>query len=202
MNATEKALTDFADRFTHDEIVMSRITGIGVLPQKQAIKLDVPGPCLRATGVKYDLRFKMYEYENFDFELITQPDGDVKSSILMRVLESFESIKIIRQAIKNIPEGPITNRNWEMFDTDIIKSYIEVPRGRLYHSYAIEDGRIRGSIIRTPSLANIGAMQYACIGDSITDGQLCIVQSDPCFTCTDRAVEIIHLDKNKRGEMR
>ncbi len=202
MNATEKALTDFADRFTHDEIVMSRITGIGVLPQKQAIKLDVTGPCLRATGVKYDLRFKMYEYENFDFELITQPDGDVKSSILMRVLESFESIKIIRQAIKNIPEGPITNRNWEMFDTDIIKSYIEVPRGRLYHSYAIEDGRIRGSIIRTPSLANIGAMQYACIGDSITDGQLCIVQSDPCFTCTDRAVEIIHLDKNKRGEMR
>lgn len=202
MDATEKALTDFADRFTHDEIVMSRITGIGVLPQKQAIKLDVTGPSLRATGVKYDLRFKMYEYENFDFELITQPDGDVKSNLLMRVLESFESIKIIRQAIKNIPEGPITNRNWEMFDTDIIKSYIEVPRGRLYHSYAIEDGRIRGSIIRTPSLANIGAMQYACIGDSITDGQLCIVQSDPCFTCTDRAVEIIHLDKNKRGEMR
>ena len=38
-------------------------------------------------------------------------------------------------------------------------------------------------------------MQYACIGDSITDGQLCIVQCEPCFTCTDRAVEIIQLDK-------
>lgn len=199
LNKTEKALTDFTDRFTHDEMVMSRITGIGVLPKKQALKLDVTGPCIRALGVPYDYRFKMYEYDNFDFELVTQKDGDVKSNLLMRVLESFEAIKIIKQAIKNLPEGPITNRNWEMYDTDFIKSYIEVPRGRLYHSYAIEDGRVRGSIIRTPSLANIGAMQYSCIGDSITDGQLCIVQSDPCFTCTDRAVEIIHLDKDKRS---
>lgn len=197
MDKTEEALTEFATRFTNDDMVMSRVTGIGVLPQKQALKLDVTGPSLRATGVKYDLRFDMPEYDDFDFELITQPDGDVKSSLMMRVLESFESIKIIRQAIKNLPEGSITNRNWEMVDTDIIKSYIEVPRGRLYHSYALEDGRVRNSIIRTPSLANIGAMQYACIGDSITDGQLCIVQADPCFTCTDRAVEII--DLNKKG---
>ena len=197
LNKTEQSLTDFADRFMNDEMVMSRITGIGALSQKQALKLDVTGPCIRATGLPYDYRFKMYEYENFDFELITQKDGDVKSNFLMRVLESFESIKIIRQAIENLPEGPITNKDWEMYDTDIIKSYIEVPRGRLYHSYAIEDGRVRSSLIRTPSLANIGAMQYACIGDSITDGQLCIVQSDPCFTCTDRAVEIIKLDKNK-----
>ena len=41
------------------------------------------------------------------------------------------------------------------------------------------------------AMANIGAMQYACIGDQITDAQLCIVQCDPCFTCTDRAIEII-----------
>ena len=70
-------------------------------------------------------------------------------------------------------------------------AYIEVPRGTLYHSYALESGRVRHCIIRTPSMANIGAMQYACIGDQITDAQLCIVQCDPCFTCTDRAIEII-----------
>ena len=60
-------------------------------------------------------------------------------------------------------------------------------------SYSLEDGRVRSSIIRTPSLTNIGATQYACIGNHITDGQLCIVQCDPCFTCTDRAFEIINL---------
>ena len=132
-----------------------------------------------------------FEYDDFDFNVVTQPDGDVKSNLLMRALESFESIKIIRQAIANIPDGKVVNRDWEMFDTDIIESYIEVPRGTLYHSYALESGRIRHSIIRTPSMANIGAMQYACIGDHVTDAQLCIVQCDPCFTCTDRAIEII-----------
>ena len=191
MDALEEGLTGFVDRFMADSILLSRVTGIGVLPQKQAIELAVTGPSLRATGVARDLRTTMFEYDDFDFNVITQPDGDVKSNLIMRALESFESIKIIRQAIANIPEGKVINRDWEMFDTDISESYIEVPRGTLYHSYALESGRVRHCIIRTPSMANIGAMQYACIGDQITDAQLCIVQCDPCFTCTDRAIEII-----------
>ena len=191
MDALEEGLTGFVDRFLADSILLSRVTGIGVLPQKQAIELAVTGPSLRATGVARDLRTTMFEYDNFDFNVITQPDGDVKSNLIMRALESFESIKIIRQAIANIPEGKVINRDWEMFDTDINESYIEVPRGTLYHSYALESGRVRHCIIRTPSMANIGAMQYACIGDQITDAQLCIVQCGPCFTCTDRAIEII-----------
>ena len=191
MDKVEEGLTDFANRFTSDPIVMSRISGIGVLPQKQAIELAVTGPTLRATGVARDLRTTMFEYDNFDFNVVTQPDGDVKSNLLMRALESFESIKIIRQAIANIPEGKLVNHDWEMVDTDFTQSYIEVPRGTLYHSYALESGRVRHCVIRTPSMANIGAMQYACIGDQITDAQLCIVQCDPCFTCTDRAIEII-----------
>ena len=191
MDAIEEGLTGFVDRFMADSILLSRVTGIGVLPQKQAIELAVTGPTLRATGVARDLRTTMFEYDDFDFNVITQPDGDVKSNLIMRALESFEAINIIRQAIANIPEGKVVNRDWEMFDTGIIESYIEVPRGTLYHSYALESGRVRHSIIRTPSMANIGAMQYACIGDQITDAQLCIVQCDPCFTCTDRAIEII-----------
>ena len=96
-----------------------------------------------------------------------------------------------------MPEGKITDRSWEMVDTGLIESYIEVPRGTLYHSYAIEDGRVRHSIIRTPSMSNIGAMQYACIDNHITDGQLCIVQCDPCFTCSDRAIEVYDTNNNK-----
>ena len=191
LNSIEENLNGFAERFLADSILLSRVTGIGVIPQKQAIKLAVTGPTLRATGVARDLRTTMKEYDDFDFNIITQPDGDVKSNLLMRVLESFESIKILRQAIANIPEGKVINRDWEMFDTGLIESYIEVPRGTLYHSYALESGRVRHCIIRTPSMSNIGAMQYACIGDQITDAQLCIVQCDPCFTCTDRAIEII-----------
>ena len=191
MDTIEAGLTDFVKRFTADNIIMSRITGIGVLPQKQALKLAVTGPSLRATGVPNDLRTRMSEYEPFDFNIITQPDGDVKSNLIVRALESFEAIKIVRQVIDQLPEGKVVNHDWEMVDTDITDSYIEVPRGTLYHSYAIENGKVRHCIIRTPSMANIGAMQYACIGDQVTDAQLAIVQCDPCFKCTDRAIEII-----------
>lgn len=193
MDLIEEKVLNFADRFVSDPMIMSRITGVGVISQKDALRLDTSGPTLRATGVAKDLRTDMECYNPFEFDIITQDDGDVKSNLLVRVFEIFESIKIIRQAIKNLPEGKITHRSWEMQDTPIIKSYIEVPRGTLYHSYKIEDGRTRNVIIRTPSIANIGAMQHACIGYHITDAQLAIVQCDPCFTCTDRAIKIIEL---------
>ncbi|KZX14006.1 hydrogenase large subunit [Methanobrevibacter filiformis] len=192
MDLIEKNVANFADRFVSDPIVMNRITGVGQISAKDAKKLEVTGPSLRATGVHQDLRETMKEYEPFDFNVITLNDGDVKDNILMRVLEIPESISIIRQAIKNLPKGSIVDRSWEMKDTGIIHSHIEVPRGTLYHSYALEEGRVRGTIIRTPSMSNIGAMQLACIGNHVTDAQLCIVQCDPCFTCTDRAIEIIN----------
>ena len=111
----------------------------------------------------------MPEYDSFDFNVITQDDGDIKSNLLVRVLEIPESVKIIRQAIANLPEGKITNRSWDMEDTPITSNYIEVPRGKLYHSYSLDDGRVRNVIIRTPSITNIGAMEYACIGSHITN---------------------------------
>ena len=197
MDITETKMSEFADRFVSDPMIMSRITGVGTLPQKMAVKLGTSGPTLRATGVSKDLRQDMMEYDPFEFDVITQADGDVKSNLLVRVFEIFEAIKIIRQAIKQLPEGKITNRSWEMYDAPITRSYVEAPRGTLYHSYAIEEGRVRHSIVRTPSITNIGAMQYACVGHHITDAQLAIVQCDPCFTCTDRAIQILPYTKNK-----
>ncbi len=197
LDSIEKRVMEFADRFISDPIIMSRITGVGVLTKQDAIKLAASGPTLRATGVELDLRREMKQYDPFEFNVITQDDGDVKSNLLIRVLEIPESIKIIKQAIKDLPKGPLTNRNWEMIDTDIIKNYVEAPRGKLYHSYALEDGRIRGSVIRTPSMSNIGAMQHACIGTHITEAQLAIVQCDPCFTCTDRAIKIQYTPLSK-----
>ena len=192
MDYIEEKIGEFADRFIRDPMVMARITGVGALSREDALRLSATGPTLRSTGVEVDLRTDMKEYEPFEFDVITQDDGDVKSNLLMRVLEIPESIKIIRQAIKDLPEGKVTNRGWEMQDTDIIRRYIEAPRGKLYHSYKLEDGKVRNSIVRTPSITNINAMEFACIGTHITDAQLAIVQCDPCFTCTDRAIQIIN----------
>jgi len=191
MDLIEEKITEFADRFTRDPMIMSRITGVAAISKEDALRLAATGPTLRSTGVAVDLRKDMRQYDPFEFDVITQDDGDVKSNLLVRALEIFEAIKIIRQAVKDLPEGKITNRSWEMQDTGIIRSYIEAPRGKLYHSYRLEDGRVRNSIIRTPSITNINAMEHACIGTHITEAQLAIVQCDPCFTCTDRAIQIV-----------
>ncbi len=199
MDYIEEKVLEFADRFIRDPMIMSRISGIASITQDDARRLATTGPTLRATGIDVDLRREMKEYEPFEFDIITQEGGDVKANLLMRVLEIPESIKIIRQAIKDLPGGRVTNRSWEMQDTGIIKSYIEVPRGKLYHSYSIEDGRVRNSIVRTPSITNINTMEFACIGTHITDAQLAVVQCDPCFTCTDRAVQIVDRPLNKNS---
>lgn len=193
MDFVEKQVSDFADRFISDPMVMSRITGTCAISKKEALRLAATGPTLRATGVELDLRTSMGVYDPFEFDIITQDDGDVKSNLLVRAFEIFESIKIVRQVVKNLPAGPIVNRDWEMQDSPAVKNYIEVPRGKLYNSYGLEDGRVRGSIIRTPSMTNIGTMQFACIGSHISDAQLGIVQCDPCFTCTDRAIKITQI---------
>jgi energy-converting hydrogenase B subunit N len=193
MDYLEDKVGDFANRFVSDPMVMSRISGTGEYSQKTARKLEITGPSLRATGYEMDIRTEMPEYDSIEFDVITQDSCDVKANILMRVFEIFESIKIIRQVIRDIPEGPVVNRDWEMQDSSVYKSYIEVPRGRCYHSYGLEEGRVRHSIIRTPSMSNIGAMQEACIGHPLQDAQLAIVSCDPCFTCTDRAIQIIKL---------
>lgn len=193
MDYIDEKVGAFAERFIADPMVIHRITGTGELSQKQALDLHVTGPSLRATGYEFDGRRDMFEYDPIDFDIVTQDGGDVKANILMRAMEIFESTKIIRQVIRDLPEGPIINKDWEMVDSPVYKSYIEVPRGICYHSYGVEDGKVRHSIIRTPSMSNIAAMQESCIGHPIQDAQLAIVSCDPCFTCTDRAIQIIKL---------
>ena len=109
---------------------------------------------------------------------LSKSAGDVKVNLLMRILEIPESIKIIRQAVKDLLYGKITNKNWEMHDTGIIKSYIEVPRGELYHSYGIEDGSKKFYCQERPSITNVNTMEFAYIGTHITDAQLAIFQCD------------------------
>lgn len=152
MDFIEEKIGEFADRFTRDPMIMSRITGVAALSKKDALRLAATGPTLRSTGVEIDLIRDMKQYDLFEFDVITQDDGDVKSNILMCVLEIPESIKIIRQAIKDLPEGKVTNRSWEMQDTGIIRNYVEAARGKLYHSYKLENGKVRNSIVRTTPL--------------------------------------------------
>src|ERR1700678_1334660 len=88
---------------------MARTQGVGVLPRELAISAGVTGPGLRASGVNYDLRKvdRYGVYDRFEFRVPLGEHGDVFDRYMMRVLEIRESLKILEQALRDIPAGPI-----------------------------------------------------------------------------------------------
>ena len=98
---TEIALTD--------KTIAMRTKGVGMLPREDAIRMGAVGPHARASGVKIDVRkdAPYSSYEDFDFDVPVVDSGDVFARVVVRALECYESIKIIRQALENLPATPI-----------------------------------------------------------------------------------------------
>ena len=102
-----KAIKDVDRMMTKNKIFIDRTRGIGKVTAQDAIEWGFTGPCLRASGVAWDLRkVSPYSvYNNFDFEIPVATEGDVYSRYLVRMEEMIQSAKIIRQAVRNIPDG-------------------------------------------------------------------------------------------------
>ena len=101
-------LDEFETLLNENEILMARTQGVGVLPRELAVNASITGPMLRATGVNYDIR-KVDQYgiyDRFEFRVPLGEHGDVYDRYMMRVLEMRESVKILQQALRDIPAGP------------------------------------------------------------------------------------------------
>src|SRR5436190_2923671 len=103
-----EALSTFETLVTGNTLFQSRTVGIGVINAEDAINWGLTGPCLRGSGVNIDLRkVNPYTgYETYDFEIPTEPDGDVWSRFKVRMREMTESYKICRQALERLKPGP------------------------------------------------------------------------------------------------
>ncbi len=104
-----KAHGDMTKLLNRNRIFLDRTTGIGVLTKEEAINRSATGPVARASGVVRDLRKDepYLAYKDFDFKVICATAGDSFSRYLVRMEEMLESIKIISQALENLPSGPI-----------------------------------------------------------------------------------------------
>ncbi len=104
-----KAVDELESLLTKNRIWYDRTRGIGEFSAEDAISYGYTGPCLRACGVEWDLRkVQPYlGYENYEFEIPVGTRGDVYDRYLVRVEEMRQSVKILEQAIENLPEGPI-----------------------------------------------------------------------------------------------
>ncbi|MFY9083749.1 NADH-quinone oxidoreductase subunit D [Aliarcobacter cryaerophilus] len=109
LKTSEKAIEDVLSLIAHNKLFHDRTQDVGVIKADFALANGISGPNLRAAGVAHDLRKDKpyYGYENFDFDLVVGSHGDVYDRMMCRFEESIQSIKIIRQAMKNMPDGAI-----------------------------------------------------------------------------------------------
>jgi NADH-quinone oxidoreductase subunit C/D len=108
VNYFPKSIREFERAIITNRIFKARTFGIGLYTAREAVDWGVTGPGLRATGVDWDYRKKRPYggYENFDFEVPTGKNGDCYDRTLVRMEEMRQSLKIVRQCVKNMPEGP------------------------------------------------------------------------------------------------
>jgi NADH dehydrogenase I D subunit len=104
-----KALDEVEGLLTSNRIWIDRTKNVGVISKEDALKYSITGPCLRASGVDVDLRRDRpyYFYNEVDFDVVVGSNGDVYDRYLIRLEEMRQSVRILSQCIKRLPNGPL-----------------------------------------------------------------------------------------------
>jgi NADH-quinone oxidoreductase subunit D len=174
--AFPRFVDEYEQLLSENEILIARTQGVGVLPRELAMNAGITGPALRASGVNYDIRKvdKYGIYDRFAFRVPLGEHGDVYDRYMLRLLEMRESVKILEQALKDVPPGPIMDPKTKIrnFRPKAGEAYgrIEAPKGELGF-YLISDGspnpyRYR---VRPPSLINLTCLEDMCLGQNVAD---------------------------------
>jgi len=191
----EKSVKHICNYF-RDKTAEDRMSGIGVLDHNQALKLCVVGPTARGSGVNIDVRrdhpYAAYNDLKEDFSVITGRGGDVYARTEVRILETFESIKLIRAILDRLPEGPIRPdenafRIMRRIPEGESISLVEAPRGELLY-FVKTDGKggLRRLKVRTPTFSNLVGLKSMLVGYEIADIPAIVASIDPCLSCTNR----------------
>lgn len=199
INQIEKEVRELREIILDDEVIQLRFKNVGVLTSHEAMKYFVGGPVARASGINIDMRVNTNyaAYSQLDFRVPLRKEGDIWARTLIRLEETLISINILRQIIKNMPEGITSVKVTKIEPWQEAISYVEAPRGQLFH-YVMTgpDGRPYRWSVRAPSYQNYQALSVLLKGGSIADAPLIIASIDPCFSCTERFETIDIKNKN------
>ncbi|MFC1453756.1 nickel-dependent hydrogenase large subunit [Verrucomicrobiota bacterium] len=206
-----KALDAFEERTkyyiqvaTEESTLIARLSKVGYLSNADALKLGTIGPTGRASGVDTDTRRDdpYAAYSDLDFKVITDDHCDVYGRVLVRVGELMETYKMIRQIIKQMPEGPITVKAPRKIPAGEAFSRYEAPRGEDVH-YVRANGSDKPERVkvRAPTLANLSSVAKMMENNNLADAPIIIAAIDPCFSCTDRALVLKESGKKGRRAM-
>jgi len=172
-------IKEYNDILTYNKIFIERTANVGVIPADLAVNYALSGPCLRASGVNFDLRKNdPYSiYNRFDFDVCVGTGemgtlGDCWDRYWVRVLEMYESIKLVRQAAEKLPDGDAKATIPRIIKVPKGEYYVrtETPRGELGY-YLISDGtknpvRIKA---RSPAFVNLSVLPAIAPGTMVAD---------------------------------
>lgn len=185
-------LDEYNSLLTGNEILQARLKNTGVLSAEDAIAYGVSGPNLRASGVAYDIRkADPYGiYDRFDFDIPVGQKGDNWDRFLVRIREIEESAKIIRQALKDMPEGEIRAKVPRVIKPEEgreVYHRIESSKGELGF-YIVSDGSEKPYRlhVRAPSFINLGVLSLISRGGKLQDLIANIATLDPVLGEADR----------------
>ena len=190
----EKEVLVLKNAVIGDSAIHRRTKGVGHLSKEEAVRWSLVGPVARARGLNQDTR-KDHPYAAYDdlaFDVPVVDSGDVWGTLVVRVLEIFESIGILRQALAKMPEGPLMIDIPEALPPlRHAVSMVEAPRGESVH-YVItgEENRPERWRVRAPTYPNLQAVPAMLLDNQFADFPIILGQIDPCFSCTDRVAVV------------
>ncbi len=200
----EEEVTTVYKSIIGDSAIHKRTKGVGYLSKEEAIKWSLVGPVARARGIDIDARrdHPYAAYKELKFDVPVVDSCDVWGTLVVRLLEIYESIKIIRQVIDKLPGGEILASLTE--EIPPLKhgiSVVEAPRGESVHFVITgEENRPDRWRVRAPTYPNLQAIPAMLLGDQFADFPIIVGSIDPCFSCTDR-VEVVNITSGKNKIM-
>jgi NADH-quinone oxidoreductase subunit D len=216
VNEFPKVLDELDTLLTGNQIWLKRTQKVGVITQADAVALGVTGPNLRGSGIAYDVRKTepYLGYENYDFDVPIGSKGDVFDRYLVRFEEMRQSVRILDQAVGNIPEGPINiddpkvvlppketvlRKMEELIQQFmIVTEGFKAPVGEIYHAIEAPKGELGFYIrstgdkspyrlhIRAPSFISLQAIEKMAVGGLVSDLIAIIASLDPVMGEVDR----------------
>ncbi|MGD8857248.1 MAG: nickel-dependent hydrogenase large subunit [Chloroflexota bacterium] len=189
----EERCHHYLDVVTSDAGFLQRTRGVGVMTKRQAEVLGTVGPTARASGVEREIRVEApyAAYDAFPIQITLASAGDLEARFVVRIKELFESYRIIREVLNNLPDGDLTTRMPRRIKPAETVSRVEAPRGELFYfiksNGSDKPERIR---VRTPTICNMTSVVKLAVGHQLADVPMILAGIDPCFSCNDRLIVV------------
>ena len=198
MDVFEERTKYYAEVATSEPTLAKRLAGVGSLSHEDALRLGTIGPTARASNVDRDMRRDdpCLAYPELKFKVVTDDHCDVFGRTLVRVGELMESYSMIRQLIQKMPPGEVKAKAPRKVPAGEAICRYEAPRGEDIH-YVKGNGTDKPERVkvRAPTMANLASVGKMLENNNLADVPIVIAAIDPCFSCTDRAIELRDLSR-------